>query len=336
MLQSITRYILCAAMLLQYIPISNINVADDSFRITFAPRLDELKRSIKSVGIVQPINLRHTPEGTYQIVTGYKRVLVMQELSRQSIPALIHEPNDLSPTQAFLWNLHDNAITRSLNVIEKSAALTKLMQFYSMQEDELVRQFLPLLSEDPSYKILHQLMSLSQLTEPLKNHIVMTDLALSSASRISEFTPSTQQALLGVLSHIRPSTNKLNELLSIIREISARDGMSVEDILNRYQLLHVVADPNTAPADKVRALRQALRGVRLPQLTERQNHLAGLIANLDLPDAAKLTTDPYFESQKMKLEYQFSQPEELGTLIKKLEDAFNKQQWQQIFEWYRV
>lgn len=323
-------------MLLQHLPISNLNIADDSYRITFAPRLDALKRSIKTVGIIQPINVRHTPEGTYQVVTGYKRVLVMQELERQTVPSIVHEPADLSPTQAFLWNLHDNAITRPLNIVEKSIALTKLNQFYSMSEEDLVRQFLPLLDEEPSYKILHQLLSLGTLTEPLKNHVVMSDLSLSSAGRIAEFTPSTQQALLPVLAHIRPSTNKLNELLSLIREISARDGVPVEEVLSRYQLLQVVADPSTAPTDKIRALRQALRGLKLPQLSERQRQLASLIDNLDLPEAARLVADPYFENQKMKLEYQFSQPEELSDLINKIQDAFNKQQWQQIFEWYRA
>lgn len=323
-------------MLLQYIPISNLNVADDSYRITFVPRLEALKQSIKAVGIIVPINVRHTPEGTYQIVTGYKRVIAMQELERQSMPAMVHEPNDLSPTQAFLWNLHDNATSRNLNLIEKSIALTKLKQFYSMPEDDLVRAFLPLMGEDPSFKVLHQLFSLDSLTEPMKNHVVSANMALSSASRIAEFTPSTQQALLGVLSHIRPSTNKLNELLALLREISARDGLSVEDILNRYQLLQVVANPTSSPADRVTALRHTLKGIRLPQLTERQKQLAELIQNLELPETARVLADPYFETRQMKLECQFSQPEELNAVVKKIQDAFEKQKWQQIFEWYRA
>lgn len=323
-------------MLLQYINVSSLNLADDSYRITFAPDLDALKRSIKAVGIIQPINVRHTPEGTFQIVTGYKRTLVMHELGRQAVPALVHEPNDLSPTQAFLWGLHDNAITRELNVVEKSIALTKLKQFYSMSDDDLVRQFLPLMGDETSFKVLHQLLALDSLTEPMKNHIVTSQIALSSASRIAEFTPSTQQELLAVLTHIHPSTNKLNELLALLREISARDGLSIEDILSRYQLLQIVANPQAPQAEKVSALRQALKGIRLPQLSERQAQLAKLIQNLELPNQAKVVTDPYFENKKMKLEYQFSHPEELDQLVKKVQDAFNNQKWQQIFEWYRA
>ncbi len=323
-------------MLLQYISLSDLNVADNSYRITFAPELDGLKRSIRAVGIIQPINVRHTPEGTYQIVTGYKRVLVMQELGRQSIPALVHEPGDLSPTQAFMWNLHDNAATRELNVIEKSLALAKLNQFFQVSEEDLVRQYLPLFGIDPSYKVLHQLMSLAGLTEPLKNYVVHSDLALSSASRIAEFTPSTQQALLPVLTKIRPSTNKLNELLTLIREIAARDGLTVEEILQRYELMQVVADPATSPSEKVRALRQALRGLRMPQLTERQRQMASLIQSLELPQSARVVADPYFEDEKIKLECHFSHPEEIDDLIKKIQTAFQKQQWHQIFDWYQA
>ncbi len=323
-------------MLLQHLPLSQLNLADDSYRITFAPQLEALKRSIRAVGLIQPINVRHTPENTYQVVTGYKRSLVMQELGRQSVPALVHEPADLSPTQAFLWNLHDNACTRELNLVEKGLALVKLQHFYSVAEDDLAGQFLPLLGEDSSYKTLHQLLSLAALTEPLKGYVVQYDVALSAASRIAEFTPSTQQELLSVLAHIRPSTGKLNELLTLIREISARDGLSVEEILSRYQLMQVVADQNTTAADKVRALRQALKGLRLPQLTERQKQMASLIDSLDLPDSARIVADPYFENDKIKLECQFSHPDEVNELIKRIQDAFQKQQWHQIFDWYRA
>ena len=323
-------------MLLQHLPVSNINIADDSYRMTFSPQLENLKRSIKAVGLVQPILVRHTPEGTYQLVCGYKRVLVFQELNRQAIPALVSEPNELTPAQAFLMNFHDNAASRNLNIIEKANAVMKLRQFCALPEEELVKQYLPLFGEEPSYKLLHELLALSTLTEPMKNHVVQADIAVTSASRIAEFTPSTQQSLLAVLSYIRPTAGKLNELLSLIREISARDGMSVESVLERYQLLAIVADEQASPPEKVKALRQTLRGIRLPQLTERQQHLAQLIQSLELPDTAKLIADPYFESQKFKLQYQFSNPEELDQLIDKIKSAFDKQQWRQIFDWYQT
>ncbi len=323
-------------MILQYIQTNQINTSDDSFRITFAPVLTELKNSIKNVGVINPITLRHTQDGAYQVVTGYKRLLACQDLNRQTIPALIYEPHDLSPMQAFLFNLHDNVFTRQLSIIEKFNVCAKLIKTYAVTEEDVVRNYLPLLGEEPSYKVLHQFLNLEQLIEPLKSHVVDNNVALSSAMRIAEFSPSTQSALLNVLKHVNPSTNKLNELLTLIREIAARDGTSVEEILQRYQLLTIVADPSVAAPEKVAALRQTLRSVRLPHLTERQNQLTELIQGLQLPQQAKLIADPYFEDPRLKLEYQFSRPEELDALIKQIQEALDKQHWNKLFEWYRI
>lgn len=323
-------------MRLQYIQTDQINTADTSFQITFAPQLNGLKSSIKEIGIIAPVHLRHLTDGAYQIVSGYKRLLALKELGRQTVPALVYEPDDLSPTQAFLYNLHENALTRGLNIIEKCIAVTRLINTYGITEEQAVKQYLPLMEEEPSYKILHQFLSLNQLIEPMKQHVIEKGLALSAAARMAEFTPSTQTALLDVLRHINASTGKLNELLFLIREISARDGVSVEEVLNRYQLLAIVADSAIAAPEKVKALRQALKNVHLPELTERQHHLAELIQSLELPDSARLIADPYFEDPALKLEYEFSAPEELQVLISKVQEAFSKHQWQKLFEWYKA
>lgn len=322
-------------MLLQYLPIQNINVADDSFRITFESDISKLKCSVKAIGVVEPVHLRHTTDGTYQIVSGYKRILACQELNRQTIPALIYEHKDLSPIQAFLHNLHSNVFARPLNVIEKAMALGKLHNMYGINEDELTNNYLTLIGEPKSYKLLHQYLSIDNIIDNLKSHIVKTDLAAGAAARIAEFSPSTQQALYNVLMHIRPNTNKLNELLSLIREISARDGISVEDVLHRYELLTIVANPNVAAPEKVSALRQTLKGIKLPELTKKQAEFGKLIDSLELPQNAALKADPYFEDPRMKLEYKFEAPEELDMLVAKIKNALEKQQWQRIFDWYR-
>ncbi|MBI2344138.1 MAG: ParB/RepB/Spo0J family partition protein [Deltaproteobacteria bacterium] len=321
-------------MLLQFLPMSALNIADDSFRMTFSRNLDALVSSMKTIGIVQPILVRHTVDGTYQIVTGYRRVLASQKLARQTIPALVYEHTDLSVLQAFLYNLHDNLATRQLSIVEKSNTLHKLAYVYSTAEDELVKRYLPMMGEEPSYKVLHQLLSLHQCSGPMKELVVDHQYALSSAARIAEFSPTTQEALLSVLRPLRATTAKLNELLSMIREISARDAMTVEEVLQRYQLLSVVADPGVAPTAKMAALRQTLRGVRLPTLARRQQQFAGLLQELQLPNMAKITADPYFEDNKLKLECQIRGPEELETIVSHLQKAFERQAWHKIFDWY--
>lgn len=322
-------------MLLQFIPIQNINVADDSFRMTFAPDISKLRCSIKTIGMVEPIHIRHTQDGSYQIVCGYRRIRACQDLNRQTVPAIIYEHTDLSPLQAFLHNLHDNVFSRELNCVEKSMVVTKLQSMYGVTEDELTNTYLPLMNEPKSYKLLHQFLAIDTIIEPVKEHIVKSFMAPANAARIAEFSPTTQQSLLKVLSHIKPNTNKLNDLLTMIREISARDGISVEDVLLRYELLTIVASPDVAAPEKINALRQTLRGIKLPELTKKQAQFTKLIDQLKLPSKAHLKADPYFEDPSMKLEYKFDDPAELDQLVSQIQDALKKQQWHQIFDWYR-
>lgn len=322
-------------MILQYLPIASLNLADDSFRITYAPELEALQRSIKSIGVVQPILARHTVDGSFQIICGYKRLLASQALNRQTIPVLVVAHNDMSPIQALLASLHDNALCRDLNLIEKSIVCARLTQLYGVNDDDFIRQYMPLMKEAASYKTLHQLLNLQQLIEPIKQYVVKTNITLACATRISEFSPSIQQALYHVLQHIKPNSTKLGELLNLIRDIAARDAITVEEVLQRYQLLSVVVDPQVSASEKITALRQTLKGIRIPQMLQRKKEFTQLIQNLGLPDAARLAADPYFEDPKMKLHYEFSAPEELSALIEKLQTAFETQSWQRIFEWYR-
>lgn len=322
-------------MLLQYLPIQGINVADDSFRMTFSPDVNRLRCSIKVIGVVEPIHLRHTKDGSYQIVSGYKRILACQELNRQTIPALIYEHNDLSPLQAFLHNLHDNVFSRVFNPVEKSMVVSKLHNLFGINEDDLTNNYLPLIGEPKSYRLLNQLLSVDHIIDVMKDHVVKNDFTIANAARVAEFSPSTQQALYNVLKHIKPNGNKLNELLSLIREISARDGISVEDVLHRYELLTIVANPDVAAPEKIAALRQTLKGIKLPELTKKQAEFSKLISQLQLPDNASLKTDPYFEDPNFRLEYKFDAPEELDMLASRIQGALKAQQWQRIFDWYR-
>ncbi|PIR21459.1 MAG: hypothetical protein COV45_01545 [Deltaproteobacteria bacterium CG11_big_fil_rev_8_21_14_0_20_47_16] len=322
-------------MLLQYLPLTQLNVADDSFRVTFAPNIEALKKSIKSIGVIQPILARHTVDGAYQVVCGYKRILACQALGRQTIPVLVVPHTDMSPMQAFITALHDNVLTRSLNLLEKSIVCVRLTQTYGVNEDDFVRQYMPLMGESTSYKTLHLLSGLQHLIEPMKQHVVATGINLTCAARIAEFSPSTQQALMDVVKHIKPNSTKLNELLCLIREIASRDAITVEEVLQRYQLLSVVVDNRVSASEKIAALRQTLKGVRLPQMIQRKQEFSNLIKSLGLPETARIATDPYFEDSKMKLQYEFSEPEELSTLIQKLQTAFETHSWDRIFEWYR-
>ena len=81
--------------------------------------LQELANSIRKIGIVQPITLRQTHEGKYQIVAGERRWRASQMAGLQSIPAYIRTINDENVMEMALV---ENIQREDLNAIDIALA----------------------------------------------------------------------------------------------------------------------------------------------------------------------------------------------------------------------
>lgn len=72
------------------IEISLITPNPDQPRSTFNQEaLDELAASISEVGIIQPLTLRKSGDGRYQIISGERRYRAAKQVGLQSVPAYI-------------------------------------------------------------------------------------------------------------------------------------------------------------------------------------------------------------------------------------------------------
>ena len=86
-----------------------------------APRIQELARSIKEVGLQHPIGVREDADGHYQIVYGEGRFVAMTEvLGWPEIEVLRVDVKD----ENVLWNqLHENIHRTNLDPLDLSAAI---------------------------------------------------------------------------------------------------------------------------------------------------------------------------------------------------------------------
>jgi ParB family chromosome partitioning protein len=99
--------------------------------------LDELKISIEEVGFLQPIVVRETAPGTYELVMGERRWRAAQSLGRESIPAIVRETRDDAMLRdALLENIH----RANLNPLEEAAAYQQLLDEFGATHEELARR----------------------------------------------------------------------------------------------------------------------------------------------------------------------------------------------------
>jgi len=117
------------------IDIARITPNPDQPRRTFSEEsLDELAASIRELGIVQPLTLRLTDNGNYQIIAGERRWRAATRAGLSSVPAYVRTASDTEMTEMALI---ENIQREDLNAIEVALGFKKLIDNYNLTQERL-------------------------------------------------------------------------------------------------------------------------------------------------------------------------------------------------------
>jgi ParB family chromosome partitioning protein len=121
------------------IDISRISPNPYQPRLDFDQRsLEELKQSIKQNGIIQPITVRKMTGGTYELISGERRVRASQELGKRTIPAYIIAVE--TDAEMLELGLIENLQRENLNPIEISLSFKRLIDECQLTQDEVAEK----------------------------------------------------------------------------------------------------------------------------------------------------------------------------------------------------
>ncbi len=99
--------------------------------------LQELAQSIKEFGVIQPITLRKTETGKYQIIAGERRFRASQLAGKETIPAYILEADDENTMEMALI---ENIQREDLNAIEIALAYQQLVEQHNLSQEQLSKR----------------------------------------------------------------------------------------------------------------------------------------------------------------------------------------------------
>ena len=117
------------------IAIAQIKANPNQPRREFDPEaLQELADSIKEIGIIQPITLRKTDDGTYQIIAGERRFRASQLAGLTTVPAYIRTADDENVMEMALI---ENIQREDLNSMEIALAYQHLLEEYDLTQERL-------------------------------------------------------------------------------------------------------------------------------------------------------------------------------------------------------
>jgi ParB family chromosome partitioning protein len=99
--------------------------------------LEELSRSIQTSGIIQPIVVRKTAAGAYQLIAGERRLRAAKLAGLKQVPIVIRRSTD---REALELALIENIQRQDLNCVDEALAYFQLMQDFSLTQEEVAQR----------------------------------------------------------------------------------------------------------------------------------------------------------------------------------------------------
>jgi ParB family transcriptional regulator, chromosome partitioning protein len=117
------------------VPVAAISPNPNQPRVHFDEEsLSELSASITEMGVLQPILVRPSGDGAYELIAGERRWRAAQRAGLTSIPAVVRMTDDAgSVEQALVENLH----RQDLTALEEAAAYQQLLDEFSLTHDQI-------------------------------------------------------------------------------------------------------------------------------------------------------------------------------------------------------
>jgi ParB family chromosome partitioning protein len=123
---------------LQEVDIDLIDPNPDQPRLRFnEDKLNELAQSISANGLVQPLLLRRSANGRYQIVAGERRWRAAQRAGLRGVHAVVRNIPD---SKLLELALIENIQREELNPIEEASAYQRLIHNLGLTQDEVAQQ----------------------------------------------------------------------------------------------------------------------------------------------------------------------------------------------------
>ncbi len=170
--------------------------------------LTELKASISSVGVIQPILVRIVGYEAYEVIAGERRFTAARELGLERIPALVRT---LEEHQRLEVQLIENLHRKDLNPLEEAESYRRLMDEFQMWQEDLGKRL------GRSQSSISESLRLLSLSEEVKRSYRTSDTASISKSVLLEIAR-------------QPTDEKQRELWSLAKrgELTVRKAKSLK------------------------------------------------------------------------------------------------------------
>jgi hypothetical protein len=153
-----------------------------------------------------------------------------------------------------------------------------------------------------------------------------------TVKRLLSLGEEDQQVLMDMVAALRIGHNHVRDLLDWLDEIVLRDGGSIAAILARAPFGEILTDPRLGRSDKLKRVKEELRRLRFPRLSQIETEIASRIRALKLGPKTQVAAPPGLEGGFLTVQLKATSREELRGMVAALAQAVEKPEIDEVFE----
>lgn len=180
--------------------------------------LNELAESIKLYGVLQPLIVRPDADGTYELISGERRLRASKLAGLAKVPAIVR---DFSDSQIREVAIIENVQRENLNPIEEAQAYDRLINEFGYSKEFLASKI------GCSMTRLMMLLRLLKLSEPVQKLIADGHLTTNQAlPLLSIENEELQMQTAEIVVSEKLSTRKVNAFVNELKDSGVLDSLT--------------------------------------------------------------------------------------------------------------
>ena len=299
--------------------LDSIDTKNSFYRITTLQDKPSIDDSIRRIGLLCPVVVKET-NNRLIVISGFRRVEACRQLGWQEIPCRIL-PDDTPSVQCAEIAITDNIAQRPLNIIEQARGLQVLNDASTGSNISVEMAILLGISLNKNYA--SKLKTVLGTTEIIQKGIILGKLGLPIALLLSEFPNDDADAVASLFNKMPMGLNKQREVLLYLKEVSARDDISVKQLLEEDMIQSTLNNSDLDGNQKSSKIRSCLKKRRYPRLVRVEEQFHERVRDLGLGGAIKVTPPANFEGSSCTMTIRFNSLHDLINAHHKISDAID-------------
>ncbi|MDH4129273.1 MAG: hypothetical protein OEV44_10990 [Spirochaetota bacterium] len=311
------------------IQISNINLENTFYSFCYPNNL-AYKFDKNGDELYYPPIILEKKSVNYNVVEGLDRVNYLKSLGEPKINAFII--TNATPVELFRMGIFYTQTYKSLNLIEKSIIIDKLISLFKQDERTTANEYLPIIKEKPAVNLVKSLLELNKLSDTIKKYIVEQRFTLSFAKSFCNFTFEEQELIYKWIEKLKLGVNEVKYFLESLNFLSGRDSTCVKNILNGDLFTELLSNNTESINSLKKKFQEVFLKLRFPDYKAHTDKIKNLIKSFKLEPNWKILPPKNLEGDGIDLIFHIKNEAEYAMVLNKLKVIYDNHSIENLFK----